>query len=154
MWSCVAGYKFLLRVFFIEMKERNTIEYPDILVSCACKLLYDSRNFNVMLRILFNKTNIHDFHAVQEMFKVLNELFSSYFIHKQILPSNFDVDYFIKGILICLNDENAVSIAKCLWFIYNQYHLLQGALREKIILENIINLYVSVFLVPFSFLDQ
>ena len=138
MWSCVAGYKFLLRVFFIEMKERNTIEYPDILVSCACKLLYDSRNFNVMLRILFNKTNIHDFHAVQEMFKVLNELFSSYFIHKQILPSNFDVDYFIKGILICLNDENAVSIAKCLWFIYNQYHLLQGALREKIILENII----------------
>ena len=138
MWSCVTGYKMLLRVFFIEMKERNTIEYPEILVSCACKLLYDSRNFNVMVRILFNKTNIHDFHAVQEMFKVLNELFSSYFIHKQTLPSNFDIDYFVKGITICLNDENAVSIAKCLWLIYNQYHLLQGALREKIILENII----------------
>lgn len=137
MWSCVPGYKFLLRVFFIEMKERNTIEYPDILVSCASKLLYDPRNFNVMVRILFNKTNIYDFHSVQEMFKVLNQLFSSYFIYKQILPSNFDIDYFVKGITICLKDENAVTIAKCLWFIYNQYHLLQGSLRKQIILEDL-----------------
>jgi hypothetical protein len=138
MWSCVTGYKILLKVFFIEMKERHTIEYPDILVSCASKLLYDPRNFNVMVRILFKKTNVYDFHSVQEMFKVLNQMFSSYFSYKQILPSNFDIDFFVKGLNVCLNDENALNIAKCLWFIYNQFHLLQGNLRKSIVLETLL----------------
>lgn len=138
VWSCIPGYKILLKVFFIEMKERNTIEYPEALVSCACKLIYDTRTINVMVRILFSKTNVYDFHSVQEMFKVMNQLLTVYFAYKQVLPSNFDINFFAKGLKICLNDENALNIAKCLWFIYYQYHLLQRNLRKEIAFEVII----------------
>lgn len=138
VWSCIPGYKVLLKVFFIEMKERATIEYPEALLNCACKLIYDPRTINVMVRILFSKTNIYDFHSVQEMFKVLNQIFTAYFTFKQVLPSNFDINFFTKGLKICLNDENALNVAKCLWFIYYQYHLLQMNMRKELVLELLI----------------
>jgi hypothetical protein len=49
------------------------------------------------------------------------------------LPPTFDSEFFLLGIKIIFNDENGLNVAKCLSFIYNQYHLFRGSLRQKLI---------------------
>ena len=138
IWSNIPGYKVLLSSFLIEMKEREVIEYPEALISCACKILCNPKMLNIMVRILFSKTNIYDFNTVQETFKIMNILFVAYFKLSNKLPITFDFTFFTLGIKISLEDENALNVARCLEFIYNQYHLLKGPLRKDIILDIII----------------
>jgi Protein of unknown function (DUF1765) len=133
LWSSLPGYKILLKAFLIEMKERRIVEYPESLVECAAELLHNSKLINVMVRILFSKTNIYDFTSVQESFRVLNILFVSLFTVRKGLPPTFDSEFFYLGIKISLEDENGLNIARCILFIYNQYHMLKGTLRNKII---------------------
>lgn len=135
IWSNLPGYKSLLSSFLIELKERNIIEYPEALINCACKMLYNPKLLNIIVRIVFSKTNIYDFNTVQETFKFLDILFTAYFMLSKKLPSTFDHSFFTLGIKICLEDENALNIARCLQFIYNQYHLFKGNLRKDIILK-------------------
>lgn len=131
-WSSIPGYKVLLKAFLIELKERAIAEYPEALVECTAILLQNVRLLNVMVRIIFSKTNIYDFNTVQECFRVLDVIFSAIFNINRTLPPTFDFDFFFLGIQITLNDENGLNVAKCLSFLYNQYHLLRGSLREKI----------------------
>ncbi|OMJ68728.1 hypothetical protein SteCoe_33747 [Stentor coeruleus] len=150
IWSCIPGYKILLKAFLIEMKERKIIEYPEALISCACKILYDKKMLNVLIKILFCKTNVYDFNAVQETFQVMNRLFISFYQLKHKLPNTFDNEYFILGLRICLEDENALNIAKALWFLYNQYHMISGVLRKEIIYEIVIKKMVYKFFYHWS----
>lgn len=133
IWSNINGYKVLLKAFLIEMKERNITEYPEALVKCACKILYNPKMLNIMVVILFSKTNIYDVNTVQETFRVLNILFKAYYKLATKLPTTFDTAVFVLGLKICLQDEAALNVGKCLWFIYNQFHLLTGIIRKEII---------------------
>ena len=117
------------------MKERQVIEYPEALISCACTVLVNSKILNVMVRILFDKTNVYEFNTVQETFNVLNRMFTTVHQLKKSLAHTFDYAFFYLGIKICLEDEAALNIAKCLWFIYYQYHMFYGALRKDIIYD-------------------
>ncbi|OMJ90926.1 hypothetical protein SteCoe_6590 [Stentor coeruleus] len=138
IWSCIPGYKILLKAFLIEMKERLIIEYPEALISCACKVLYNPRMLNVMVKILFSKTNVYDFNSVQETFRVMNRLLDSFFRLRNKLQNTFDNEFFALGLKICLEDENALNISKALWFLYNQYHLLLGTLRKDVIYQIVV----------------
>lgn len=133
LWSSIPGYKLLLKVYLLELKERKITEYPEALVEAGSVLLNNSKLLNVFVRIIFAKTNIYDFASVQECFRVLNLFFSAVFKYNQALPSTFDVEFFLLGLSISLDDENGLNVAKCLSFIYNQYHLLRGQLRAKLI---------------------
>ena len=145
LWSEIAGYKILLKAFLIEMKEKPIVEYPDALVECASLLVHNQKLLNVMVRILFLKTNIYDFNTVQECYHLLDTLFSSVYQASRCLPPAFDSEFFYLGIKISLSDENALNVAKCLSFIYNQFHLIQGSLRVKIIYEVIIKKKLKKF---------
>ena len=135
----------LLKAFLIEMKERKIIEYPEALIQCAQTLMRNSKIINVMVRILFSKTNIYDFITVQESFRVLDSIFSTLYTYKRGLSPTFDSEFFLLGMKICLNDENGLNVAKCLSFLYNQYHMLRGNLRKEIIFDLIIKKKVKKF---------
>lgn len=139
LWAGIFGYKILLKAFLIEMKEKPIVGYPEAMVDCAVILVHNAKLLNVMVRILFLKTNIYDFSSVQECYRLLDVLFSSVYKTNHALPPTFDAEFFFLGIQISLEDENALNVAKCLSFIYSQYHLLQGDLRIKIIYEIIVN---------------
>ena len=138
IWSIIPAYNPFLKAFLLELKERSIVEYPEILIDCACTLLYNLKMLNILVRILFSKTNIYDFHTFQETFILLSRLFTAYFKLSKVLPTTFDNNFFILGIKISLEDENGLNVARCLWFIYNQYHLLLGELRKEIVYELVI----------------
>jgi Protein of unknown function (DUF1765) len=132
------GFKTLSKAFLLEMKERNIPEYPEALINCACKLIHNPKMLNVIVRILFSKTNVYDFLCFQEAYKFLNKLFSQYSILHSKLPIAFDFNYFIMGIKISLKDLNGLNVARCLWFIYNNFEVFRGQLRKEIIFEFIV----------------
>ena len=150
IWSNINGYKILFKAFLIEMKEREIIEYPEALISCACKILYNTKMLNIIVRIIFSKTNVYDFNTVQETFIILDKLFTAYFKLSNRLPTTFDVVYFTLGLKICLENDNALNIARCLWFIYNHYHMLQGNLRKELIYDLIARKYFKKYFFHWS----
>ena len=150
IWSNINGYKILFKAFLIEMKEREIIEYPEALISCACKILYNTKMLNVIVRIIFSKTNVYDFNTVQETFIILDKLFTAYFKLSNRLPTTFDVVYFTLGLKICLENDNALNVARCLWFIYNHYHMLQGNLRKELIYDLIARKYFKKYFFHWS----
>ena len=93
---------------------------------------------NIIVRIIFSKTNIYDFNTVQETFIILDKLFTAYFKLSNKLPTTFDEVYFTLGLKICLEDDNSLNIARCLWFLYYHYHLIQGNLRKELIYDMLI----------------
>lgn len=133
LWISIPGYKLLLKVYLLELKERKISEYPEALVEAGTVLLNNSKLLNVFVRIIFAKTNIYEFASVQECFRVLNSFFSAVYMYNRALPSTFDTEFFMLGLKISLDDENGLNVAKCLSFIYNQYHLLRGQLRSELI---------------------
>ena len=133
LWSSIPGYKVLLKTYLIELKERNISEYPEALIEAGSIFLNNSKLLNVFVRIVFSKTNIYDFASVQECYKTLNHFFTSVFSFHRALPPTFDHEFFLLGIKISFDDENGLNVAKCLSFIYNQYHLLRGTIRHKLV---------------------
>jgi hypothetical protein len=133
LWSSIPGYKVLLKTYLIELKERNIFEYPEALIEAGSIFLNNSKLLNVFVRIVFSKTNIYDFASVQECYKTLNHFFTSIFSFHRTLPPTFDHEFFLLGIKISFDDENGLNVAKCLSFVYNQYHLLTGTIRQKLV---------------------
>lgn len=133
LWSSIPGYVVLLKCFLLEMKEREISEYPEALISAACKLLYNNKLISVLVRIIFSKTNVYDYQAVQESFNVLSRLFSALHSYKSHLPGTFDSLFFIQGIKITIEHEIGLSVAKAISFLYYHYHMIRGHLREELI---------------------
>lgn len=145
LWPAIPGYSVLLKSFLNELKERKIIEYPEALVSCCCKIVYLPRMLNIIVRILFSKTNVYDFNTVQETFKVFDRVFTEYYKHHKKLHMTFDCNFFILGMKIALNDNIAINITRSLWFIYNQYHLIQGVLRKSIVYDVVIRKNLELY---------
>lgn len=63
-WAYFPGYNRLLRGFFVELKLRPILDYPDALIEAALKLLANEKILNPMMKILINKVNVYDTSAV------------------------------------------------------------------------------------------
>ena len=138
IWSCIPGYNILLKVFFIEMKERNINEYPDSLINCACVLICNIHAIETIIEIILSKTNIYDIQTFQSSYAIFDKIFSSYFKFFRSLPLSFDYNFFSLGIKISLECDIGINKAKALWFIYKHYYFFKGKLRKTIIYDMII----------------
>ncbi|CAG9333109.1 unnamed protein product [Blepharisma stoltei] len=138
LWSSIPGYPVLLKCFLLEMKEREITEYPEALISAACKLLYNPKLISVMVRIIFGKTNVFDYQAVQESYNVLGKLFTAVYSYGWFLPPTFDSSFFLKGLKITIEHEIGLSVAKAISFLYYHYHMIRGHMREELLLHYIL----------------
>mmetsp|Transcript_13772 Transcript_13772/g.13790 ORF Transcript_13772/g.13790 Transcript_13772/m.13790 type:complete len:131 (-) Transcript_13772:239-631(-) len=120
------------------MKEREITEYPEALISAACKLLYNPKLISVMVRIIFGKTNVFDYQAVQESYNVLGKLFTAIYSYGSFLPPTFDSSFFLKGLKITMEHEIGLSVAKAVSFLYYHYHMIRGHMREELLLHYIL----------------
>jgi len=59
-WKDVPGYRTVLKAILIELKERETHNYPEALIDATCALLANEKLLNIFVTIIFNKTCAYD----------------------------------------------------------------------------------------------
>lgn len=58
-WYDIPGYSLIIKSIFHQMKTREILEYPDSLVDATCALLANEKILQVLIEIIFKKTNVH-----------------------------------------------------------------------------------------------
>ncbi|CAK82569.1 unnamed protein product (macronuclear) [Paramecium tetraurelia] len=115
------------------MKAKELKNYPDIMKAAMCSLLNNTSLLNIVIVILFNKTNLFDSDALLNCLEILNSCLQYLCNHKLSMPTSLDQQFFLKGIrMILLQCEHAFSVSKCLWLIYNNYVLFPLDIRKDI----------------------
>ncbi|CAD8078040.1 unnamed protein product [Paramecium sonneborni] len=127
------GYNVLIKAILLEMKAKELKNYPDIMKAAMCSLLNNTSLLNIVIVILFNKTNLFDSEALLNCLEILNSCLQYLYNHKLSMPTSLDQQFFLKGLrMILLQCEHAFSVAKCLWLIYNNYVLFPLDIRKDI----------------------
>lgn len=71
-WNYFPGYNRLLKGFFVELKLRPILEYPDALLDAGLKLLVDYKLINPIFKILLNKVYVFDTSSVIRVIEYMN----------------------------------------------------------------------------------
>ncbi|CAD8159681.1 unnamed protein product [Paramecium pentaurelia] len=127
------GYNVLIKAMLLEMKAKELKNYPDIMKAAMCSLLNNTSLLNIVIVILFNKTNLFDSDTLLNCLEILNSCLQYLCNHKLSMPTSLDQQFFLKGIrMILLQCEHAFSVSKCLWLIYNNYVLFPLDIRKDL----------------------
>lgn len=59
-WQYFPGYNKIIKAFFVEMKGKGILEYPDSLKLACFKLLVNEKLLNSIVMILLSKANLYD----------------------------------------------------------------------------------------------
>ena len=132
-WMEIPGYSMLVATFLSELKTRSMFEYTNVLGQCACSLLYNPHLLTLFMRILYQKTNIYSIEVTAEAFEMLNKWFSQLWDSNKALPITFDEGFFIEGQRISLGNDIGTNVAKTMWFLYRNYHVLPARTKEDLI---------------------
>lgn len=120
-WRYFPGYNRLLKGFFVEMKQRPILHYPDALIESCFKLLTNAKLVNPVIKILLNKVNIYDTSAVLRAIEYLNLIFKSFTNRRQPLPISFNYSFLFKGLRIILQSDFAMGVSCALSLLYNHF---------------------------------
>lgn len=134
-WYYIPGYDIIIKTFLLELKCRNILRYPQVLITASCALLSNAALITSMVKILFKKTNLSNFHIVRETFMILSKWFEVLESSKTELPENFESEFFITGIRRSLSSEICFNLLEAMEFIYSHYSLINGKLRQRIVLK-------------------
>lgn len=132
-WLEIPGYSILIATFLSELKTRSMFEYTNVLGQCACSLLYNPHLLTLFVRILYQKTNVYSVEVTMEAFEMLNKWFMQLWDSNKGLPITFDEGFFIEGQRISLGNDIGTNVAKTLWFLYRNYHVLSPRTKEDLI---------------------
>lgn len=85
-----------------ELEKREIIEYPDALIDATISLLANDKMLNVMIKILFKKTNVYNANQVHKALIIAKKWFKRLHKMQTNVPSSFDCNFFTKAIKIML----------------------------------------------------
>lgn len=123
-WMYFPGYNRLLRGFFVELKTRPILEYPDGLIEAALKLLVNEKLINPIMKILINKVNVYDSSTVMRMIEYLNLILQAVGARlKQRLPLNFNYNIFFKTLSIIFEADFSIAVSAALTLVYSNFDL-------------------------------
>ncbi|CAD8121154.1 unnamed protein product [Paramecium sonneborni] len=126
-WQDIPGYRILVKAFMCELKQQESI--PDAMKIALKSLLQNVNLLGIVVNLQFNKTNLYNAEQVIETFEILDVCFGTL----TTMPAYFDYPFFLKGIKqIIIDSEHAMSIAKCVWLIYNIYPLFSIDFKKDI----------------------
>jgi hypothetical protein len=143
------------------------MDYPDSLIDATVELIQNPELFTVIMTIIFAKTNVYDSGTLCTTMSLLTRLFNH--LEKQGLefPTNFDFNFFLKGISISLDLDHSLSIPRTLHLLYRTLHFFPIEQRALLIQEifkkflyrlffswsyNIRDLFVAFFLYQIEYL--
>ncbi len=73
--------------------------------------------------ILFSIYN-HD--SVEKCMVLINCWFQKLLTSERLFPTTFDKNFFLKGMFLVMDGDHALSIAKSLWVLYNNYPIFNS----------------------------
>lgn len=94
------------------MKQKAVVDYPDALVEATCSLLGNEHIMYVFLDIIFKKTNVFVCQDVSRTMDIVDKWFNIIDNDGKKFPSNFDFNFFFKGIEMLLDYEHAITTPK------------------------------------------
>ncbi len=73
---------------------------------------------------IFNpKSRLYESSNVFAVFELINNWLGVLKENKKSIGTNFDYAYFFKGLIMVIEGDHALNIAKALWVIYNNFNL-------------------------------
>ena len=76
-WKDVPGYAKIVKAVLLEMKEREVSFYPEALKEATCALLANEKIVNVLVVIIFKKTQAYDSSAVNNCLELIASWFTT-----------------------------------------------------------------------------
>lgn len=132
-WQDIPGYRQIVKSILLELKQRPIKDYPDSLIDATVELIQNPELFTVIMTIIFAKTNVYDSGTLCTTMGLLTRLFNH--LEKQGLefPTNFDFNFFLKGISISLDLDHSLSIPRTLHLLYRTLHFFPIEQRALLI---------------------
>jgi hypothetical protein len=104
------------------LKERAVTDYPDSLVDAMVALVQNPQLVTVFMTIIFLKTNAYDSSTLCTTMTLIQRMLNSIEKLGHAFPSNFDFNFFLKGINISLEVEHSLSTPRTLYLLYRCLH--------------------------------
>lgn len=145
-WQDIPGYNLILRVFLAEMNTKGLNLYPEAQMEAAYSLLFNEKLQQIFCSTIYEKTNLNDGMLVLKAFDLIDSWFQGQKDNKKKIPSDFDHHGLMKGVFMVLSDDNSLSVAKAIWFMYKNFFMFP----DKIIHEFHKYLFGKAFLGLFT----
>ncbi|KAM3136397.1 hypothetical protein pb186bvf_011532 [Paramecium bursaria] len=114
----ILGYNELTNEFI------NSSNQGNLCLKASIKLLKNPMLLNKFVFQIFSTTNLYNPAQVFDSLDFINSITIYVCQENQKLPSNFDFNYYIKGLKMVLDSDHAQSICKALQLIYNIFQYL------------------------------
>lgn len=84
------------------MKNLNIERYPQSLIQSSVNLLANEKLLNILILIVFEKTNSHDCNSLMKGLDLISRYLYQFTRNKKLLPPTFNYVYFFKGMKIVI----------------------------------------------------
>ncbi|KAL6077459.1 Ras-GAP domain-containing protein, variant 2 [Balamuthia mandrillaris] len=141
-WHVIPGYRQFVHAFLFELKTSKTNvslwQQDRSLMKCSCSLLVNPSLLNLLVKILFTKTSVHDIPSAEAAVDMLMEWFETVRQLYNRLPPGFDYEFFFKGLCILLQQEHHVLLARVLMFLYYNLGVFFGGPRVYLLQQTLL----------------
>ncbi|KAL4468703.1 hypothetical protein ABPG74_005206 [Tetrahymena malaccensis] len=145
-WQDLPGYLTLLRAFLIELKSRDILQYPEALKLASQSILNNERLLNILITLIYNKTNVYDSNKTVQTFDLINSWMQFLIQNNKNIPTVFDFSFFLKGIRTVLDQDHSICLARVIWVIYNNFTLFPPDFQKEICEYLFSNLFFRLFM--------
>jgi len=133
VWGDIPGYKILVKILLNEFKNQDVHYYSDALREASISFLSNEKLLSPLMTTVFKKTNVHDCAAVIKSLELIALWFVRVHKNQCLIPSDFDFNFFLRGIGILLELDHGTSTAKVLWFLYQVTHIIPKRERNLLL---------------------
>ena len=90
---------------------------------------------NPLIKLIFKKTSIYDSASVMKCMDISSQLFFKLDSKDIQIPSDFDFNFFMKGLELLLTADHSTNTAKAVWLLYQIVHILPQNERENLLVN-------------------
>jgi len=135
----------IVKSILVEMKERSILEYPDSLIDATMAIVQNPELLTVLMTIIFQKTNAYDSNALCQTMTIIQMWLNHVEKQGKGFPSNFDLNFFFKGLNIALDMDHSVSTPRTLYMLFKTLHFFPIDQRNSIIQKLLKNYFYQFF---------
>ena len=128
-WNYFPGYNKIILALLVEMKTRPFTKYSAKMKAACCRLLVNDKLLNIFVTIIFNKTNVNTVIDLLKTLEFLGMMFKAIDAKNKVIPSNFNIMFFYRGVKMIIESEFSLAVTKMLQILYDSYHLFSVDLQ-------------------------
>lgn len=131
-WNEIPGYGVLVNALLLELKSKSIVNYNKYLKEASKAMLFNEKLLGIFVMIVYKNTRVYDSVAMFNTFELIDSWLEFLQKEKKSIPTIFDYSFFFKGIKLAIEQDHAISIAKCINMIYNNYNLFPTTFKKEL----------------------